>query len=911
MGNDDQAHITHYRGLTSKNQGSMNHSGCSIIGTLAEDNGLPNGTSTQHPAPSTDPAERTAVRFLLRTLSLSYVRRHMAKTLLTLLGVVVGVATYSSIKAAQKTLVGGLRATVDRMAGKAQLQIGGSSGVPEELQEQIRAVSGVKAVAPVIEQVISPERAELGSLLVLGVDLLGDREMREYGFEGDDADLDDPLLFLAQPDSIALCRAFADRAGIRKNDTLEVRIGESRKRVVVRGLLEAKGFAEAFGGNIAITDVYAAQELFGRGRHFDRIEVRLDEGLSLEQGERALRSALGPGYEIQTPSRRGAQLERVITNFVVGFDITSFLALGIGVFLIFNAFTVSVNRRRRDIGVLRSVGATPRQIQILFLSEAAVLGVAGGAIGLIAGTTVTQGFLRFMAQTVQTLYGVTDVSTARVTLPLALQSVGLGMLASLAGAWGPARAAARVQPTEALASGRFTSSTPRHVRLRLGAGAMALTLAALISVAQPDVNPGTLVWTAMVLGLVGMTLIVSPAARQLVVWLAPLISRISPVTGRLAADSLLSHSRRTAGTVSAITLSLAFVIGTAGYIGSTRTTLLRWMDDIVTSDLFVRGSNTLYRPDYRFSPELKSDLLAVPGVRAVECYRSQRLPFRGEDILLMTIEIEGLLHRVHPTFVEGDPESMRRGLVELGQCVVSENFANRFGLGVGDTVELPAPGDTVSLRISGVIKDYTSDRGSVIIDRSVFVSRWKDDRVDIFDVNLLPGVDAHTARNEIRKKLAGKTPALVSTRKEFSEEIGRAVDAFYGLVRMSVMMALVVAFMGIVTSLIVSVVERTREIGILKALGALGPQIRRSVAYEGLVAAHAGLILALPFGALIAHFLGSTVARAYAGWTMPTHFPLDILLELAIALPVVSWLAAWLPARQAAATKVTEAIGYE
>ncbi len=174
------------------------------------------------------------MRFLLRTLSLSYFRRHGAKTALTLLGVLVGVATFTAIRGAQGTLVGGIRRTVDRMAGKAQLQVSQEGGVPEGLQEVIREVPGVRAQAPVIEQIVVPERGELGSLLVLGVDLLGDREMRDYGFSGEDADLDDPLLFLAQPDSVAVTRTLAEKARIKTGDGLVLKLPAGPRKVTVR-----------------------------------------------------------------------------------------------------------------------------------------------------------------------------------------------------------------------------------------------------------------------------------------------------------------------------------------------------------------------------------------------------------------------------------------------------------------------------------------------------------------------------------------------------------------------------------------------------------------------------------------------------------------------------------------------------
>ncbi|MFA7061751.1 MAG: ABC transporter permease, partial [Pedobacter sp.] len=245
------------------------------------------------------------MRFLLRTLSLSYVRRHVAKTLLTLLGVVVGVATFSSIRCAQGTLVKGIRSTVDRVAGKSQLQITMEGGVPEEVQERVRELPGIRATSPVIEQIVTPEKGELGSLLVIGIDLLGDREMRDYGFDGQDADLDDPLLFLAQPDSAIFTRQFADKARLKIGDTIRLRVPKGMKLVTARGLLTPKGFSEAFGGNLMVVDVYAAQELFGRGRRFDRLDVRLTEGTSIAQATATLEKRLGPAYRVETPNRRG------------------------------------------------------------------------------------------------------------------------------------------------------------------------------------------------------------------------------------------------------------------------------------------------------------------------------------------------------------------------------------------------------------------------------------------------------------------------------------------------------------------------------------------------------------------------------------------------------------------------------
>ena len=850
------------------------------------------------------------MRFLLRTLSLSYVRRHVAKTLLTLLGVVVGVATFSSIRCAQGTLVKGIRSTVDRVAGKSQLQITMEGGVPEEVQERVRELPGIRATSPVIEQIVTPEKGELGSLLVIGIDLLGDREMRDYGFDGQDADLDDPLLFLAQPDSAIFTRQFADKARLKIGDTIRLRVPKGMKLVTARGLLTPKGFSEAFGGNLMVVDVYAAQELFGRGRRFDRLDVRLTEGTSIAQATATLEKTLGPAYRVETPNRRGEQMERIVANFVAGFNVSSGFALSIGTFLIFNAFNVAVNRRRRDIGTLRALGATPRQVQTLFLAEAALIGIIGGIIGCLTGTLLSQSFLRMMGQTTETVYGVTSSGTVHLPPGIVLESMALGILASLVGAWGPALTASRISPTEALAKGAFQARLPGKAAPRIVAGLIAFGCAILLAL-HPPFGGNLLILSVLLLGGAGLVLLVGPLSRALLLFFIPLITRFAPVSGRLASDALLSSPRRTSGTVTAMALSLTFVLGFGGYMGSTKVTMVRWMDDALTCDLFVRASANFSRPDFLFPGGLREELLKTPGVRTVESYRGVRPLYQGEQILVASIEVGPMMDRTKFEYIQGNAESMRRGLTREGMCTVSENFSRRYKLGVGHQVELVTPSGVVRIPIAAVLRDYSSDKGTVFLDRARFLSLWKDDRVDIFDVSVVHGADVGQVRDAIRAKLAGKFPALVSTRQEFTAEIGKAIDAFYALTRITVFLALLVAFLGIVTSLLISVAERTREVGILKALGALRSQIARSIVLEALALALTGLLLAIPAGNLFAAFMEGSIAEFFTGWQMPHHYPWDILAQLLIALPLVSAFAAWIPARQAGRLKITKAIEYE
>ncbi len=848
--------------------------------------------------------------FLFRAFSLSYLRRHRTTIVLTVIGVMAGVATFASIREARHALVAGLTTTVDRVAGQAQLQVGGIGGVPESLQDRVREVRGVRAVAPIIEEVVDTEPPGLGSVLLLGVDLLGDRGMREYGFEGEDADLDDPLLFLAQPDSVAVSGDFARRAGLAKDSVLTLRLGSERKRLVVRAVLQTRGFGSAFGGAVVVTDVYSAQQILGRGLRFDRLDIRLEPDLSADDGENRLRAAIGPGYRIETPERRGAQMERLISTFTAGFDVSSILALGIGVFLIFNTFTVSVHRRRREIGTLRGLGATPRQVQGLVLVEALVLGAAGGLGGVLFGGVVAGGFLDVMKEAVDTGYGLTPSATTSVDASLVLQSIGLGILASVLGAWIPARAASRVHPVEAFATGVFAArvdAMPVWKRTAsVGCAALAIGLAW-----RPPVTGTVLIALVLFSAGLAVTMLAGPAGQAVLSAMTTPLRRLAPASGRLALDSLQSHPRRTAITTATITLSLAFALGLGGYLRSVESAFSSWVEDVMTADLYVRAAAGFAPSAGRLPWDLADRLRGVPGVRSVDGFRNDRLLRDGDEITLVAFDAKGMLERTHQELTGGTPETVRRGLVEEGGCVISDNLSRRLGLQVGDTLTVEAPAGQVRLPIAGVVTSFLSEHGTIMLDRSVFVRHWNDDRVDMFHVSVEPGADIANVRNEIRSRLAGRYPALISTRTEVRGELQRALAGFYTLTRLTIVVALAVAFVGVAAALFVSVVDRTREIGILMALGAMGWQIRSSVVLEALVVSGASLVLALPVGGLLARFLTTTVAEAYAGYRLEAAYPIALLAQLLVMLPIVAALASWLPARHAAAIHPPEAIAYE
>ena len=230
----------------------------------------------------------------------------------------LGVALLVGMHTANQCVLEAFNRTVERIAGKTQLQVSaGDSGLSRKrFWSASRRVPDVRAAAPVIESSSITGLKGQGKLLILAVDMTGDRSLRDYDLEGGDQEvMDDPLVFLAQPDSLILTRDFAERNGLASGSKLAINTMEGDKQFTVRGILQSGGMASAFGGNLAIMDIYAAQKFFGRGRRFDRIDIGLRDGVTLDQGQAALRKLLGPGFKVEPPSGRGQQFESLMAIY--------------------------------------------------------------------------------------------------------------------------------------------------------------------------------------------------------------------------------------------------------------------------------------------------------------------------------------------------------------------------------------------------------------------------------------------------------------------------------------------------------------------------------------------------------------------------------------------------------------------
>src|SRR6266704_4736555 len=716
---------------------------------------------------------------LFRLLSWPYLRRHLLRWTLTLAGIVLGGRRIMKKKTANRSIFSAFDKTVDQIAGSTQLQISaGEFGFPESVLDRVQSVPEVGVAVPVIEATVETKIPGQGSILILGIDMTGNRSLRDYELkDADEAIIEDPLVFLAQPDSLMVTTEFAERNQLAVNSKVQLATIEGNREFTIRGLMSSAGMTRAFGGNLAVMDIYAAQQILGRGRRFDRIDVRAKEGITIDDGQAALKAALGPAFDVDPPSARGRHFEALLQSYSTAMMISSLFALMVGMFIIYNSFAIAVTHRRSEIGVLRALGATRHQIQTLFLVESIIAGTLGSVLGAGVGITAALVIARWISSVLETAGGVAQrVTELEVDPTLIAAGVIAGITTSVVAAWISARNAARGDPVQALQKGNYQILSMGENRRRRW---MALTAFLIASVCLLLSDSKPLFYTGYV-AMMGAGLLLAPALTLfLSKGLRPVLRRLLPAEGTLAADSLVEAPRRTSATVSALMLSLAMVVGFGGFAHSFYASVDDWMDNALNPDFFVSASANLVARSMTFPGEMGAVIERVPGVDQVQLVRNARVMYRQAPVMVLAIEAEKVAKTGHRVAVAGSSDEMNRLAGEGKAIIASDSFATIHSLRMGDIVELPTPSGLLKLPIVGIVRDYSDMQGSIFIDRSVYQTWWKDDMANVARVYVRTGYNVETVRQRISHALSGEQRLLVLTNRDVRNWILKLVDNWF------------------------------------------------------------------------------------------------------------------------------------
>jgi putative ABC transport system permease protein len=848
---------------------------------------------------------------IVRALVLRPLLREKTRTALTILGIAVGVAVVVAIQLANQSALRAFRESVDAIAGRANYQIVGEAGRLDE-----RVLLGLRPLwsegvrfAPVIdvEGVLEPAQQPVR---LLAVDLLSDLHFRDYRYARIETGAKHESLgdyfALFQPDSIIVPAPFARERGLRIGSHVTVNVLGRRAAVVVRGILEAEGPATAFNGNIIVCDIATAQRNFGLTGKLSRIDL-----LVPEERETAVlsRIALPPGARVERPSRRNERVEKMLRAFRVNLFALAGVALLVGMFLVYNTVLISILRRRKDVGVLKTVGTAPRQIFGAFLAEGLVFGLAGSVIGVGLGYLLASAILQTVGRTINTLYVTSRPEAVTLTPAVIAVGVAVGTLLSLLSALQPALEAARVRPTAMIRPG--LQQRVVHPRMLAGMAALCFIAAALISRLPPIGGIAVAGYVAVLCVVAGFSLLAPAIVRTTARLASAPLERTFGIVGRLAAASLPASLRRTSVASAALSLATGMMVAVALMVGSFRETVRIWVDQTVSSDLWLRPSKGLKNASVAlFPPEVADALRHVPFIAAIDRARGMDILYGDTMITIGSGDFDvAARYGDLPMIAPRSSADALRDAVRRNGVLVSESFSLKFDKGVGDTVSMP--GQKAAFPITGVYRDYSNDRGVVVMDRGLFVRTFDDRNMNTIVIYLKRGVDRTRARLELERRFGPRYGAFVVTNLEIKSEVMKIFDQTFMITYALLGVAIVVAVLGIINTLSALILERTRELALLRVGGLSTGELRTMIVLESTLLGAASTVAGLVMGYALSWILIYVINKQSFGWTIDFHTPATLIAASLTVTLLASALAGLVPARMAQRIDIATALKSE
>lgn len=839
----------------------------------------------------------TSARLLYRLIGRPMFREPV-RTIVTILCVSIGVAVVVAIDMAGEASAGSFRSSMETLQGSASYEISQVGGIPEgvfgelsRLREPLRFSARVEGYGTL------PSTGE--RLPLFGVDIIGDEALRG----GVERRLPD-LGRLTQSRTVWVSAAVAADVG----DRVQLGVNERIHEVTVQGIVDDSSLQSGSLGPMVLMDIALAQRMLGRVGLLDRIYVETPEGGDRDWST-VIREHIHAAAVLDPVGVRSRQNRKLLNSFRWNLRVLSYIALIVGAFLVYNTVSVSVVRRRPLIGVARALGMSSRMVRTGFLLEGLFFGAAGTALGLALGAALAIGAVQLIGSTVQSLYVSSTPSEILIrpwTMVVALCS-GVGV--SIASAWWPAKEAAAVPPTEAMAKARI------HYKAQVARRSWAIRGLACAGVSiglcfVPAFDRVPYAAYVAAIGLVASATMLVPQASIAAIRVAarPLL-RFFGVAAMLGARTLSGSLARTAVIVAALSTATAMMVSVAIMVGSMRNTLLVWIDSQLQADLYVQPERL---PGERNPPTMSEEaarrIESLPHVDAVDRFRSYTISFGGLPATLALADFRVIRERSTMSMLEGpDSAAVADRLVSTKSVIVSESFGSKHNVRVGSTLSLPIGDGTEDFEVAGVYHDYSSERGYILGHREVLMRYLPDQRLTGCGVYLVPGAEIEASRSEIIGALAGRTLQVARNRdlrKRATEVFDRTFAITYALEAVAVF----VAILGMAGALLTLVIDRRAELSVLRVLGGSKGQVRSLVLAQagmlGLVSNLIGLVL----GCALSIILVKVINKQSFGWTIQFHLPVGFLLLAIAGVFAASLVAGLYPAGIAASRDPNEVL---
>ena len=824
-----------------------------------------------------------------------YLARHPWQSVLMILGITLGVAVVVAIDLANASSSRAFDLSTEAVTGRATHQIVASAaGLDETLYADLRQQGIDLEAAPVLRMYVSSSQLGEAPLELLGLDLFAEAPFRDYftyqaGTRDSEIDLTELAAFLTQPGSVLISEGLAQQHGLGVGSEITLQVAGRDSPVRISGLLQPEdALSRRALQTLLIADIATVQELTGRQGVLDAIDLILPEGTAGEQMAEEINSLLPDSVRLIPVAARQGTVDEMTRAFRINLTALSLLALVVGLFLIYNTMTFSVVQRRSLFGTMRCLGFTRREVFLLVVSEALIIGFIGAVLGIVLGILMGQAAVQMVTQTVNDLFFVLSVRGVQVPIESLVKGALLGILATVLTASPPAWEAASVQPRAALSRSGLESKASRAVLTAALAG-LVLLIAGILVLNLPTRElvisfVGTF---AVIIGFAALAPVVTVGLMRIVL---PLLSRMFGTLGRMAPRDVTNSLSRTAIAIAALMVAVSVTIGVSLMVSSFRNTVVLWLEQTLQGDIYISApGGTSTQISTPIQPGVLSLLENVPEVRQAYTLRSVSVDSPTGPVQVASSSNPGVVGERTYLFLKVDENQLAEELRQ-GKVLLSEPLYNRLGY-TRDTeaITLYTATGPAAFPITGVYYDYSSPQGTLLISQEIYQQHWNDETITAVALLLEDGVDPDSYSTEIQARLSGIQALNVRPNLALRAEVLEVFDRTFAITTALQLLATTVAFVGVLSALLSLELERGRELGILRSIGLTARQIWGLILMEtGLMGGAAGL-LALPTGYVLAVILIYIINLRSFGWTLQMQvianpFVWALLISVAAAL---------------------------
>ncbi len=780
-------------------------------------------------------------------------------------------------------------------------------GVPDSLYTVIKIRAGVEKAAPVIEGLAyAPELGDQ-PLQILGIDPFAEKHFR--GFLIPERDQNVWIRLLTIPHAALIPESMVgskpgqicpDLKAAAIECAIKLEIAGKEKIVNVIGYWSAQNdrLAETgidFIDNLLITDISTAQELFGNVGYIDRIDLILPDNCDAIDPANPEFSTSCPEIELirkllpQNTYLESAQTDRFIVDqmtaaFRLNLSALSLLALVVGMFLIYNTMTFSIIRRRYLLGILRCLGVTRQELFIHIIVEAFLIAITGTTTGLLLGIVLGQGSVELVSRTINDLYFVTNVRGVQIPFISLAKGFAIGILATLLAAIPPAFEAASTPLISTLQRTSLEHKAQSTINL---AGIIGTILATIGGVTLITLDEG-LIWSfaGTLAVILGFAMITPLLTKYLMRYLTNPLRLILGLTGRMAPMNVNSSLSRTGVAVAALSVAIAVTIGLNLMIDSFRHTVQIWLEESLQGDIYITAPSPIASlPSSPIDKNVLIELEKIPEIERIDVLRSVEIESKLGEIHVAASSNPDLARERIYLEANGNPEDVGRQLAE-GNVLISEPLANRLGIHeIGKSIPLFTAKGMRDFKVAAIFYDYSSSQGTLMMTLDTYRSFWSDDTINAIAIRTKDEKDVTQIISVIHKRLKGIQKLDIKPSQQLRAEALMVFDRTFTIAIALRGLAFLVAFVGLFAASLAWQLDKSREIGILRAIGMTKNQIWRLILVEtGLIGLSSGLT-SIPAGILLARILTDIINRRSFGWTLQTQIdPMTIVQAVLLAI---------------------------